>query len=240
MDIKDQLFVKNWNNSYERGENNILYPQAEVVKFLNRFIKKKINYSGIFEEVLHIRGDQNKLKALDFGCGVARHAILIEEFGIECYGVDISKEAISKGKINAKKLGFDQIAKRLSVIQEKKLYFEDNFFDFSIAESSLDSMTFENAKIFFEELCRVTNRYIHLTLIASESSGDPNFTNDIIVKSEHEYGTVQSYYDLKKIKLLLGEGLYSKIIFNRKITEVSLIDSFTHARFHLVIDLKKK
>ncbi len=41
MNIKDQLFVENWNSSYERGENNILYPQAEVVKFLNRFIKKK-------------------------------------------------------------------------------------------------------------------------------------------------------------------------------------------------------
>lgn len=27
--------------SYDRMENYIFYPQAEVVKFLNRFIKKK-------------------------------------------------------------------------------------------------------------------------------------------------------------------------------------------------------
>ena len=36
-------FKKEWNESYNQGDNNILYPQAEVVKFLNRFICKRNN-----------------------------------------------------------------------------------------------------------------------------------------------------------------------------------------------------
>ena len=44
MNTSNKFNIKNWNESYDRGENNILYPQPEVVKFLNRFIRKKLNY----------------------------------------------------------------------------------------------------------------------------------------------------------------------------------------------------
>ena len=37
MDMK----YDEWYSSFEKGENNILYPQPEVVRFLNRFIKKR-------------------------------------------------------------------------------------------------------------------------------------------------------------------------------------------------------
>lgn len=42
MTIENDFKVNKWNDSYDRGENNILYPQPEIVKFLNRFIKKKL------------------------------------------------------------------------------------------------------------------------------------------------------------------------------------------------------
>ncbi len=234
MTIENDFKVNKWNDSYDRGENNILYPQPEIVKFLNRFIKKKINLSGDYKNIM--TNNNEKLNALDFGCGVARHAILLEEFGVEAYGVDISEIAIEKAKENAISFGFDGLANRLSKIEGKKLKFSDDFFDFSLAESSLDSMTFNNAKIFIKELARVTKKYIHLTLIASETSGDATFVKDTIVKNDHENGTVQSYYDINKIKLLLNE-IQSNIIFHRKIIETSEIDNFLHARYHLVIKL---
>ena len=31
-----------WEESYGRGENFMYYPKEETVKFLNRFVKKKI------------------------------------------------------------------------------------------------------------------------------------------------------------------------------------------------------
>ena len=36
-------FKNEWNQSYSQGDNNILYPQAEVIKFLNRFVCKRNN-----------------------------------------------------------------------------------------------------------------------------------------------------------------------------------------------------
>ena len=38
---------KNWEASYSRGENFIYYPKEEIVKFLNRFIKKKFHLINI-------------------------------------------------------------------------------------------------------------------------------------------------------------------------------------------------
>ena len=32
--------LNRWEESHERSENDILYPQVEVVKFLNRYITK--------------------------------------------------------------------------------------------------------------------------------------------------------------------------------------------------------
>jgi ubiquinone/menaquinone biosynthesis C-methylase UbiE len=237
MNTFNKFNIKNWNESYDRGENNILYPQPEVVKFLNRFIRKKLNYSGKFINILNKDSNERKIIALDFGCGVARHTILMEEFGIESHGLDISDSAIKKAQENCKSFGLEKLASRLNVIKDHKILFEDNFFDFSIAESSLDSMTFENAKIYFKEISRVTKKYIHLTLISSETSQVADFAGDITVKSNHEKGTIQSYYNLEKINSLLNE-VNCKIIFNRKINEISQIDNFVHARFHLVIELK--
>ena len=139
----------------------------------------------------------------------------MEEFGVEGFGVDISKEAISKGKKNAKHFGFDQLSKRLSVVKDTKFPFKNNFL----------------------ELCRVTSRYIHLTLIASVSSVNSDFACDTIVKSNHEYGTVQSYYNLEKINNLLGKRMCNKIIYNRKVSEIDMLNDFIHARYHVVIDL---
>ena len=65
-------------------------------------------------------------------------------------------------------------------------------------------------------ISRVTKKYIHLTLISSETTQVADFAGDITVKSNHEKGTIQSYYNLEKINSLLNE-VNCKIIFNRKI-----------------------
>ena len=41
---------------------------------------------------------RRKLKGLDYGCGIGRNTVLMEEFNIESKGVDISQEAIEKAK----------------------------------------------------------------------------------------------------------------------------------------------
>lgn len=81
----EEIFKNEWEESYKRHENFIFYPHDEVVKFLNRFVRKRIDIDE-FIDILPM-----PLKGLDFGCGIGRQTILMEEFGIEAYGIDISR-----------------------------------------------------------------------------------------------------------------------------------------------------
>ena len=57
-------YKKEWDESYERDENNILYPHDEVVKFLNRFVRKKLNFQGKFKDILSFNQTVKGLKII--------------------------------------------------------------------------------------------------------------------------------------------------------------------------------
>lgn len=226
----NKLYKEEWDKSYSRNENNILYPNGEVVKFLNRYVRKKLD-NNTFTDILDFN---KKFKGLDFGCGVARSAILMEEFGIEAHGVDISSAAIKKGKEYAHELGFDSLSSRLITIDSNNLQYDDNFFDICIAESCIDSMNFKNASLLINEIARVTKKYIYFSVISSE--GNNMKACDELVKDEHEFGTIQSYYDEHRIKELI-KGFNAKVIFLRTITEKGISDNHFHSRYFVVIEL---
>ena len=231
--------LNRWEESHERSENDILYPQVEVVKFLNRYITKKLDYSGGRRELIEAN-KHNKIRCLDFGSGFGVHSMLCEEFGLEAYGVDISNIAINKAKFNAKTRGFDELSDRFIILHpdKPKLPFEDDFFDLSIAESCLDSMYFEIAKDNYKEIKRVTKRFIYFSLIGFDSLSQEEFENkDVIVSTKHEYGTIQSYYNLNRIKLLLEDDFH-KLVYLVKTNNFSVLDNKGNiaCRFYGVID----
>ena len=139
---------------------------------------------------------------MDFACGVGRHAILFEEFQIDAFGVDVSNVAIEKAKRNASFFNFERLRERFSVLDSNELPFENNFFNFSVAESCLDSMTFENAKTFFKELMRVSSDYVYLSLISFD---DKNPVGETILNTEHERDTIQYFFNENKIKELVDD-----------------------------------
>ena len=227
----DKLYKEQWDQSYIRNENNILYPNSEVVKFLNRYVRKKVD-NNAFIDILNFN---EKFKGLDFGCGVARSAILMEEFGIEAYGVDISSAAIKKGKELAYDYGYASLQSRLTTIDSNKLKYDDNFFDICIAESCIDSMSFENASLLINEIARVTKKYIYFSVISSEGNGMK--ASDKLVEDDHEHGTIQSYYDENRIHKLTND-LDAKIIFLRKIIETGISDNHFHSRYFVVLEVE--
>ena len=145
---------KNWDIRFENGENILFYPHEVFVKFLSRYIKKRIGFDK-FESVL---AAQEGIRGLDFGCGSGRQSVLMAEFGIEAYGVDISQRAIEISKQIS--IYFDKKV-NFSVYDGKKLEFPDEFFDFTaclggvlncIPESELENIA--------KELQRITKTYI--------------------------------------------------------------------------------
>ena len=37
----EKIYHKKWDSSYSRQENFLFFPKEEVIKFLNRFVRKK-------------------------------------------------------------------------------------------------------------------------------------------------------------------------------------------------------
>jgi len=221
------LRTQEWEDSYSRKENFIFYPKEEVVKFLNRYIRKK---TGLNKFVSHLKS-KNKLRALDLGCGIGRQTILFEEFNIEGYGVDISEVALTEAKKLAEYFGYD-LSERLIQLKEVALPFEDNFFDFAISDSVLDSMEFSFAQEYMRELNRTVKKFLYLNLISGDSvsidSGDVEVTNT------YEQGTIQSYYSLERVQQLIADTEF-QIASLHKIIYESLTDKKYTVRLHIVL-----
>ena len=236
MPIKKNNYNSKWDQSYNRGENNLLFPSEEVVKFLNRYIKKKKNFSGDYKPLLKNRSSK-KLKALDLGCGAGRQTVLLSEFGVEGYGLDISKVAINTAKKNAIKRGYKDLANNFNIMTNNHISYRNNFFDFSIAECSLDSMSFADAKQIFSELKRVTKKYIYFSLISLGDKERDSLPKELIVRKKLEEGTIQSYFNKKKILNLIDDDK-SKLVYFRKKIEKGINENFFDSRYFCVF--KKK
>lgn len=229
----NDLKSNKWEESYERKENFIFYPQAEVVKFINRFVRKKVGVNQV-KDIL--QSDSTELLALDFGCGIGRNALLFEEFNIRAYGVDISANAISMAKELARYYypNNPELQNRFSTIHDENLPFEDNFFDIAVSDSVLDSMYFEVARKIVSELDRIVKHYLFITVI-SDPYDQSEIGKEIIVDSTHENGTVQSFFTLPKV-LTLIEGTSWKIKWASKIRESQLTNKIENERFYIVLE----
>ena len=216
-----------WDESYDRNENHTLYPKEEVVKFLNRFVRKKLGDNKFIDILMT---DREKLRGLDCGCGIGRMTMLLNEFNIDSYGVDISKVAIQK----AKEL-FPVLSNKFAEIDGKVIPFKDSYFDISICESVIDSMNYNVAKKIIRELERVTDKLTFISFISGDDSEHyREYSGDEIVRTKHEKDTIQSWYNWTKINDLLSNTNY-KIKWARLVTEESLIDSYKYGRYNVVL-----
>ena len=223
-------YLEEWENSYSRGENNILYPQSEVIRFINRFVKKR-NNDGTLSTLIK-KEDNQTINGLDFACGVGTHCITFNDFDIEGYGVDISKTAIDIAKTRRKKRGLDNNRFKVLDIDSQKLPFKDNFFDFIVAESCLDSMPFATAQSYMHELKRITNGFIYASFIGINDSIN---SNEFVVSTAHEQGTIQSVYDEEKIQKLFGVHT-QKFKYFKKVVELdSKSNLILDCRYYCVV-----
>jgi 2-polyprenyl-3-methyl-5-hydroxy-6-metoxy-1,4-benzoquinol methylase len=218
----------NWEASYERGENHIFFPKEEIVKFLNRYIRKKVSP----DKFIDLSGRKFS-RALDFGCGIGRQTVLLAEFGLQATGVDLSQVAIEKAHSHAKALGVTSVDFKL--LKDESLSFRDNEFDVTVCESVLDSMGFETAIKVVRELDRVTNGYLFISLISGDDyRHHREFCGEEVVRDDFEKGTIQSYFNWEKIGLLL-KGTAFMVHDAYLVENTSLIAPKKYGRYYLVL-----
>ena len=131
-----------WEESYKRRENFCFIPSDEIIKFISRYIVKRVGINE-FKKVIRYEGFP---KVLDACCGIGRNLIFGEQMGFSMYGFDLSSKAVETAKefVNSS-LNKSLPDSRFKVSSITSIPWPDNFFDHILCESALDSMEYEIA-----------------------------------------------------------------------------------------------
>ncbi len=191
-----------WDASYDRGGNIVFYPHEEIVRFINKYVKKRTGIND-FCPITEMISKKDEVASLDLGCGIGRHVNFLDEFGLNPYGIDLSERAINTGKEWMKSMGKDVLADHMVVASVSELPFKDDFFSVCVSHGVLDSMPREVAVQGMKEVRRVLKpgALMYLDLIM-----DPDLKEgDEVVDEGYEEGTIQSYFTVKTIQDFLKD-----------------------------------
>lgn len=203
MKIKNQTEMESvWNESYSRKENHLFYPCDELVRFVSRYLRRRIG----LDEFVDVIPKKSNCRMIDIGCGIGRNLVFGTAMGFEMYGNDLSENAVSLAQEWLTREIGSNAKDRVVACSVSDLPWENDFFDHAISDSVLDSMPFETAQAGVAEIARIlrSGGYFYCNLISGDEAGrDPDFCEEIIVQTEHERNTIQSYFNRTKIRRLL-------------------------------------
>ena len=219
-----------WDKAFENGENFVFYPYNSLVQFLNRYISKQTSF-GKFQVIYQSKSPCNStpLRALDFGCGTGRQTLLLSEFGIESYGIDISGSAIALAKDLSEQLNLKANFQNSS---SEILPFSDEFFDFTISCGAvLNCMPQSLAQHFLNQIARVTKKYCFLMLLGKTATPPHyNLNQDSLQFSPISYfSTLENIYDL------VSQTPF-KIIFLQESKETNHINNHCATYWNLILE----
>lgn len=221
-----------WEISYLNKDNFVFYPHEEIIRFVSKYIRKRLD----FDKFLNIVSYNAPPKILDLGCGIGRHIIYLSEMGLDPYGIDLSNQAIKSAIKWAKLNKIQEAEKKIKQGDICYLPWSKGFFDFVVSHGVLDSMHFEIARNAMEETHRVLKKdgLIYCDLISGDDSEHyREYCGEEIVSTDHENGTIQSYFNYEKIGLLI-DGLF-EIIEAFLIRKESIVYRKYVSRYHLVL-----
>ncbi|MHA2060624.1 MAG: class I SAM-dependent methyltransferase [Candidatus Ranarchaeia archaeon] len=225
-----------WNKSFNKRDNFVFYPHEEIIRFIAKYIRKQIGYKEFSDR--HTL-DHNPI-VLDLGCGIGRHVKLLDDFNLDAYGIDLSSSAIETAKEIFQKQNLSHLNSKLTVGSASDMPYPDNFFDFMLSHGVLDSMPFDLAKASVKEMsrCLKPDGIVYVDLISGDDSTHPDqFAGEEIVNTEHEQGTIQSFFNLTKINNLFERDF--KTLESIKIKRKSNLRNFYLSRHHLVLQNNK-
>jgi SAM-dependent methyltransferase len=221
-----------WDEAYKKGDNFVFYPHEEIIRFVSKHIRKRRN----FDEFKVVFRSPVPARILDVGCGIGRHVKFLDEYQLDAYGIDLSPHAIAEAVRLFELQGLSHLKEKIGVASVDDIDFGDGFFDFVISHGVFDSMHFDIAQAGMKEMHRILKPegMMYLDLISGgDSRHEPGFDGEEIVQTDHEEGTIQSYFSVEKIEQMMGNSF--------AIVELDLIEKTAvksgrhHSRFHVVV-----
>jgi SAM-dependent methyltransferase len=191
-----------WEDSYARRENFVFSPSDELVRFVSRHLRRRVG----LDEVKDVLPGAAGARVVDIGCGIGRALTFGTQMGLEMWGIDLSERAVGVARDWLGRSLGPAARERVVAGDIRALPWADQFFDHAVSDSALDSMRFVIAQAAIVEFVRVLKPrgYFYCSLISGIGVGaDPEFAGEVEVDTAHECGTVQSYFNEVKIRLLL-------------------------------------
>lgn len=124
-----------WETTYKdsHGRHKNIYPSELVISFVKR------NYNTI-------RLNKGDIKCLDLGCGWGNNLYFLKKEGFDCYGIDLSKTAISHLK--------PDFSNKVYCGSALLLPHDDNFFNFIVDRASIQHNTRKDISLILQEVYR--------------------------------------------------------------------------------------
>jgi SAM-dependent methyltransferase len=184
-----------------------------------------------------MRVEGRSLRVLDLGCGIGRHVIYAHEMGFEAYGLDHSAVAVELARQWAARVGIPVPEERIVEGDVRALPWPNGYFDAIVSHGVLDSMPFEVARAGMSEVERVLSLHglMYADLVAGPAGETSRSDREEVVKTRHERGTVQSYFNEQKVDTLI-EGrlaLRELVLVSRETKKPAALAT---GRYHLVAE----
>ncbi|WP_422003632.1 class I SAM-dependent methyltransferase [Pyruvatibacter mobilis] len=213
-----------WETAYDNKQNFVFYPEEEVVRFVSRHLRQRQGLDTFRDVVPNAEG----LTFLDAGCGIGRHLKMALSFGFDPYGFDLSDSAVAVARDWLGKSGLAAPDSRIIQADIRDLPYETAFFDCVISHAVLDSMPTAIARDGIAELARVLKPG-GLFFCDFIGGGD----HEEVITTEHEKGTLQSFFTPEKIDALLPDGF--ELIERVRTERTTTRSAHVHSRLHVTL-----
>jgi ubiquinone/menaquinone biosynthesis C-methylase UbiE len=244
MKLKQKCFLKEqinmttvdlkkmeWESSYTRGENHVFLPSDEVVRFVSRYLRRRVD----LDKVIDISPAALGSMVLDLGSGLGRNLLFGESMGLRMHGLELSSLAVTKSHQLLQKNGVVEPEIRVKQGDARNLPWPDAYFDHALSDSVLDSMPLEIAQDAVKEVARVVKSggLFYLNLVAKINLVGGGTSPDFeIVSTTHEKDTYQTYFDSEKWQNLLADKF--EIVFGELHNVQNISGQTIRGRWHIV------
>ena len=222
-----------WDSSYSNRDNFLFHPHEEVIRFVSKYIRKRI---GLAQYLDIATTAHQPARVLDLGCGIGRHVMYCHDMGLDAYGIDLSDTAISVAHQWARERDCAALVPRIVQGSVAALPWDDGFMTFAVSHGVLDSMPFETAREACVELARVLapGGLFYCDLISGDDSHHSReFYGEEEVSSQHETGTIQLYFNVEFLRSLF-QGLF-EIVECHLVRKENVFQGGHASRYHLVV-----
>ena len=225
-------YQNEWDRSYEQRDNFVFYPHEEVIRFVSKYIRKRVGLNSFRDIAQGIKPG----RVLDLGCGIGRHVIYCHDMGLESYGIDLADTAVQVAREWWRAKNLPEAEQRIMQGDIRHLPWEDGFFQYVISHGVLDSMQYEIARSACVELSRVMQAggLFYCDVISGDDSRHAReFSGPEVVETAHEKGTVQLYFNFSNILSMIN-GYFEIEECNLVRRENVLFGGYT-SRYHLIL-----